>query len=142
MSYQNENAHILNKDTGEIMDVVIHKEVSSQNFEKIFLTDLLLSLQLLNVKALDVLLYIIKNRNYSNNTLIATQQEIAKGSKVSLRTVSNIMKALQKGNFLVKKSSGVYIINPQIIIKGNENKKRMVVEYYRDVQNKNDKNTD
>ena len=69
--------------------------------------------------------------------IIASQKEIAIGAGTSEKTVARVMKKLLSVNFIKRKKNGVYIINPRFIMKGNENKRQMIINYY----NKNDKKT-
>lgn len=139
-----EKGYSINLETGEANEVIIRKEVDSQNFVKVFMADFLVALGILNSKSVSVVCYILENVRYSDNTLIATKEQIAKGSGTSVRTVYNVICQLQKVGFMKRRLQGVYIINPKYIIKGNENKKRMVIDYYNradDSHNKNDKST-
>ena len=129
-----ENTYSVNLDTGETNEIIIHKEVDSQNFVKVFMADFLVALGILNSKSVAVVCYILENVKYSDNTLIATKEQIAKGSGTSVRTVYNVLSQLQKVGFMKRKAQGVYVINPKYVIKGNENKRRMIIDYY----NKND----
>jgi len=129
-----EKAYSVNLDTGEANEIIIHKEVDSQNFVKVFMADFLVALGILNSKSVAVVCYILENVKYSDNTLIATKEQIAEGSGTSVRTVYNVLSQLQKVGFMKKKAQGVYVINPKYVIKGNENKRRMIIDYY----NKND----
>ncbi len=132
-----ERAFSVNLETGEANEIIIHKDVDSQNFVKVFMADFLVALGILNSKSVAVVCYILENVKYSDNTLIATKQQIAEGSGTSVRTVYTVLSQLQKAGFMKRKTTGVYIINPKYIIKGNENKRRMIIDYY----NKNDKTT-
>ena len=129
-----ENTYSVNLDTGETNEIIIHKEVDSQNFVKVFMADFLVALGILNSKSVAVVCYILENVKYSDNTLIATKEQIAKGSGTSVRTVYNVLSQLQKVGCMKRKAQGVYVINPKYVIKGNENKRRMIIDYY----NKND----
>ena len=125
-----EKAYSVNLDTGEANEIIIHKEVDSQNFVKVFMADFLVALGILNSKSVAVVCYILENVKYSDNTLIATKEQITEGSGTSVRTVYNVLSQLQKVGFMKRKAQGVYIINPKYVIKGNENKRRMIIDYY------------
>ena len=43
-----EKAYSVNLDTGEANEIIIHKEVDSQNFVKVFMADFLVALGILN----------------------------------------------------------------------------------------------
>lgn len=132
---KNERAISVNVETGEANEIIIQKEVSSQNFVKVFMADFLVALGILNSKSVSVVCFILENLTYSNNTLLFSKQEIAEGSGTSLRTVYYVMNKLQEVGFIKKKSNCCYIVNPKYVIKGNENKQRMIIDYY----NKDDK---
>lgn len=126
-----EKAISVNLETGEANEIIIHKNVDSQNFVKVFMADFLVALGILNSKSVAIVCYILENLKYSDNTLIATKQQIAEGSGTSVRTVYNVLSQLQKVDFMKRKSNGVYVINPKFVIKGNENKRRMIIDYYK-----------
>ncbi len=138
---KSEHALAVNVETGEANEIIIHKNVDSQNFVKIFMADFLVALGILNSKSVAVICYILENVNYSNNTLIATKQQIAAGSGTSVRTVYNVLSKLQEVNFIKRKTTSVYVVSPKYLIKGNENKRRMIINYYNNdkTETKNDK---
>ena len=127
---KNERALFINIETGEANEIIIQKNVDSQNFVKVFLADFLVALGILNSKSVSVVCYILENVRYSDNTLIASKQEIADGCGVSVRTVYYVMSKLEEVGFIKKKSNRFYIVNPKYIVKGNENKRRMIIDYY------------
>ena len=53
---------------------------------------------------------------------------------ISLRMVHGdyipAMSKLEEVGFIKKKSNRFYIVNPKYIVKGNENKRRMIIDYY------------
>ena len=135
-----ERAISVNLETGEANEIIIHKDVDSQNFVKVFMADFLVALGILNSKSVAVVCYILQNIKYSDNTLIATKQQIADGSGTSVRTVYNVLPQLQKVGFMKRKTTGVYVINPKYVIKGNENKRRMIIDYYNKDERTGDQN--
>ena len=131
----------VNTSTGEVCDVYIEKEVSSQNFWKIWLGDILTVLGIIsNSKQLDVVLYVMENIRPSDNFFIGSYEKIATGAGVSKRTVLRVMQKLLETEFLKKVQNGVYAVNAKYIIKGNENKRRMIIDYQNILEpyNKND----
>ena len=40
------------------------------------------------------------------------------------------MSKLEEVGFIKKKPNRFYIVNPKYIVKGNENKRRMIIDYY------------
>ena len=131
MSRKYQDAYAINRETGEVMDLVIDKEVSSQNFWKIWLSDILTIMGIIsNSKQLDVVLYVMAHIKQSDNTFVGTYDKIVEGCGVSRRTVVTTMKKLLEVDFLRRVQNGMYQVNPKYILKGNENKRRMVIDYY------------
>ncbi len=145
MSIKIQDAYAINKDTGEVSEIYIHKEVSSQNFWKIWLGDILTVMGIIsNSKQLDVVLYIMKHINQSNNTFVGTYAEVSRKTKISEKTVATAFRTLLKNDFIRKIHNGIYQVNPKYVIKGNENKRRMIIDYYNTLEpyNKNDETDD
>lgn len=119
-------------DTGEYIEVdQITKRVYGQKqFWKIYLMDFLQILGIVESKQLEVLIYILEHTEPANNTFIGSQRDIANNAKVSLYTVSKIMIKLQNSNFIKKIKNNVYQISPQIMMKGSEYKKTLLLNYY------------
>ena len=140
MANKTEIVSTVNVETGEYGEFIVSKEVNSQNFIKVFMADFLLALGILNSKSVNVVCYILENVKYSDNTFLGTKKQIAKGCGVSEKTVYSVLTKLQKVDFMKRKSNGVYVINPNFIIKGNENKRRMVIDYYNKDERKSDQN--
>lgn len=112
--------------TGEIVyiDQKIKTCVSKDsNFHKIWLAHILQVLDIGNQK-MDVVQYLLDNMN-SQNMVIETQREIAKGSNTSLSTVQRTLSALEKSDF-IKKKTGIVIISPKAVFKGTK-KRRMAI---------------
>ncbi|WP_410981540.1 replication/maintenance protein RepL, partial [Bacillus pacificus] len=81
-------------------------------------------------KQLDIFIYIAENTNQSNNLFIGTYKQISKDVGVSEPTIAKLMKKLQANNFIKKKQNGVYIVNPNIMMKGNDTKRQILLSYY------------
>lgn len=82
------------------------------------LMDFLTVLGIIDSRQLDVFVYIAENTNPSNNTFIGTYTKISKDVGVSSRTIAKIMKKLQENNFIKKVQNGVWLVNPNILMKG------------------------
>jgi len=114
----------INKETGELETFnVIEEHDQDFNFEKIWLGHLLESLEVLGNAKIKVLNYLLANKN-NENQIIGTQRVIAKGVGVSLPVVNETIKKLVEAKAIKKVSSGVLMLNPEIIFKG-QHKKRM-----------------
>lgn len=92
MSRKYQDAYAIKRETGEVMDLVIDKEVSSQNFWKIWLSDILTIMDIIsNSKQLDVVLQIIQHIKQSDNTFIGTYGEIAKKTGISKKRLLQLL---------------------------------------------------
>lgn len=128
--------NLVDVDTGEqiIVDQVTKRVYGSKNFWKCYLMDFLAVLGVFDSKQVDVFIYIVENTNQSNNTFIGTYKKIANDVDVSEATIAKIMKKLQLNNFIKKIQNGVWLVNPNILMKGNDTKRQVLLSYY---QNEN-----
>lgn len=119
-------AEYINQATGEVEQFnVIEEHDQDFNFEKIWLGHLLQSLDVLGNAKIKVLNYLLANRN-SENQIIATQRVLSQKVGVSLPVVNETIKKLVDSNAISKVSSGVLMLNPEIVFRG-KHKKRMSV---------------
>lgn len=123
---------LIDVETGEqiLVDNIVKRVYGSKNFWKMYLMDFLMVLGIIDSKQVDVFIYIVQNTNPSNNLFIGTYKEIAKECKVSEPTIAKIMKKLRENNFIKKKQNGVYFVNPNILMKGNDRKRQILLSYY------------
>jgi len=92
--------------------------------------DFMSVLGIIDSKQLDIFIYIAENTNPSTNTFIGTYKKISKDVNVSQPTISTIMKKLQANNFIKKIQNGVWFVNPNIIMKGNDHKRQILLSYF------------
>lgn len=125
---------LVDKDTGEIIQVdqITKRVYGTKRFWKVYLMDFLNILGIMDNKQLDVFIYIAENTNQTNNLFIGSYRTIADDVKVSLSTVTRIMKKLQENDFIKKVQNGVYQVNPNIMMKGNDSKRQILLSYYND----------
>ncbi|MEJ9129504.1 replication/maintenance protein RepL [Bacillus thuringiensis] len=128
-------------ETGEKIHVnqITKRAYGQKHFWKLYLMDFLSVLGILENKQLDVLIYILENTEQATNTFIGTYKKISKGANVSEPTIAKIMKKLQENNFITKVQNGVWQINPNIMMKGSEHKKSLLLNYYDDSNNQENK---
>ncbi|EFB70449.1 replication/maintenance protein RepL [Providencia rustigianii] len=120
----------INQTTGEVVDMnVVETTFSDFNFEKIWLSHLLQALDCLGSKKIKVVSWLLENKD-SKNTVIATQRKIAIGCDVSLQTVVDVMKVLLTSDVIRMEQQGVYILNPEVIFKGDKSKRMNVLIKY------------
>jgi len=129
---------LLNPDTGEVIEtVVIEKKVEQDfNFFKVWLLDLLNILEVVGTKKMKVVNYIFENFNTQENLFIGTHDEISKKLNISRPVVSQTFKLLIDSGLLIKRNNGVYMINPNIIVKGSTGKRMNLLVKYNEIKNK------
>ena len=115
----------INEKTGEVIETTeIYKYVEEDfNFHKVWIQDLIRILDLTGSKALKVINYLLGNMRNSDNTVSVTYRQMAEDLNISLFTVTKIMKILQEADFIRKQMNALYMINPDIVVKGNKNKR-------------------
>ena len=113
---------------------IIQKDI---NFSKVWLSSMIYSLEPISSKKTKVAYFILENMT-KDNILSMTQDEIAKFSGVSARTVTDTIKILTGSNFIIKERNGRYVLNPDMCFKGYYNKDRMdVLIRYRNKKEEN-----
>lgn len=124
--------NLLDTDTGETMtvDQITKRIYGTKNFWKCYLMDFLSVLGIIDSKQVDIFIFIVENTNQSNNIFLGTYKHIAKEVGVSEPTIAKIMKKLQDNNFIKKIQNGAYYVNPNILMKGNDNKRQILLSYY------------
>ena len=113
-----------------MVDQITKKIYGQKNFWKMYLMDFMSVLGIIDSKQLDIFIYIAENTNPSNNIFISTYSKISKDVNVSRPTISTIMKKLQVNNFIKKVQNGVWFVNPNIIMKGNDHKRQILLNYF------------
>lgn len=127
-----EQEEFINRRTGEIVTVDnIKKTIYGQkNFWKCYLMDFLSALGIIDNKQLDIFIYICENTNQSTNLFIGTYSKIAEDVQCSRATIAKIMKKLQAHGFIKKIQNGVWFVNPNILMKGNDQKRQILLSYF------------
>lgn len=140
---------LVDKNTGEIIDVeqTLKFNYGSKHFWKCYLTDFLKVIDALEGRHLKIFTYIIRKTKSNNNLFICTYDKMVEDLKCSRQTIAETMKILQKTNFIRKKQNGIWIINPNVLMKGNDNKRHSLYSEFLDSQpvektkkKKNDRN--
>ena len=123
---------LMDTKTGELMhvDQITKMVYGSKNFWKCYLMDFLSVLGIMDSKQVDIFIYIVENTNQSNNVFLGTYDKIAKDVGVSRPTIAKIMKKLQENNFIKRMQAGAWLVNPNILMKGNDNKRQILLSYY------------
>lgn len=105
--------------TGEVHEVPVmnHYGKGNKDFEMIFYGHFLEMLNDLGNKKIQVVSYIIKNRNKSENLFVGTQRDIATALGINVMTVNKALLFLQDKD-VIKMKTGVIYINADLICDG------------------------
>lgn len=134
--------------TGEsrLVEVREKKIYGSEHFWKLYLARFLKVLDTFKSKEVIVLVHILRNMETSNNTFTGSYRKISKdisreqkkrGERgISLDSVRRTMKVLQDAEFLVKRQNGVYMVSPDILMKGDDNKRAMLKKKFAEAADK------
>ena len=147
--YNNNTAYIsrtkryIDEDGNEGTQTDIYKKVyGTKHFWKVWLSDLLYTLGLINnSKQLDVVFYVLNNTDQTSNLYISTLQKTAEKTGISYKTVATIFKKMQEVDMITKKQNGVYFVKPSLIMKGDDNKKHRLLIEYETVKKENELHT-
>mgnify|MGYP002755727182 FL=1 len=120
----------VNEATGEILEVdKLYRKQVQGNFVKAYIKGLIMMLDVVGGGKAKVVNYLLDNLRLSDNKLIATTREIANQTKTSPTTVTDTLKALEEGN-VIKRRTGVIMLNPEILIRGDDDKHRhLLIEF-------------
>ena len=123
-AYISRTKRYIDEDGNEGTQTDVYKKVyGAKHFWKVWLSDLLYTLGLINnSKQLDVVFYVLDNTDQTNNLYIGTLQKTADKTGISYKTVATIFKKMQDVDMITKKQNGVYFVKPSLIMKGDENK--------------------
>lgn len=118
--------------TGETvtLDNIIKVSYGTKAFWKCYLFDFLTILGIFDSRQADVFVFICENTNQSNNMFIGTYDRISEEVHCSRVTVAKIMRKLQEHQFIKKVQNGVWMVNPNLLVKGNEHKRQILLSYY------------
>lgn len=111
------------------------------NFHKMWLNNLIMALDEITNKKMELAFWIIEHLD-KENKLVMTQRVIAEKSGISFGTVCETMKLLQQGDmpFLQKINSGAYRVNPDVLYKGSHSNRMGIVFDYSETAIANSKN--
>jgi hypothetical protein len=127
-------AEYINPNTGVLEEFnVISEKDTDYNFQKLWLGMLIESLDIIGNKKIQVLNYLLANKN-SDNMIIGTQRGIAEKCSVSLPVVNTTLQALVECKALKKVSTGVHQMNPDLLFKGGNAKRMNILLQYEKVE--------
>jgi DNA-binding HxlR family transcriptional regulator len=118
-------------ETNEIQEMqVISVEEHDFNFHKLWLRNILTTLDLISNQKMKLAFWIIEHLDYENK-LTYTFRQIQEETGISLDTISRTMKILIECDFIKRKNGGCYIVNPDILYKGNnQTRMNVLIQYH------------
>lgn len=124
----------INAATGE-METFLVTDVEDRdfNFTKVWLKSFLGTLDLIGNAKTTVAYWIIDNIT-KDNLLPYTFRQIASSVGVSLDTVSKTMSVLLEANFLKRINAGCYMVNPDVIFRGQRNARLNALTTFHDTE--------
>ena len=119
-------------DTGEeiLCDQITKRVYGTKNFWKVYLMDFMMVLGIIDSKQVEIFIYIVSNTNPSNNLFVGTYKKIATDIGCSEPTIAKIFRKLQDNSFVKKVQNGVWFVNPNILMKGDDTKRQILLSYY------------
>lgn len=122
---------LLDQQTGELVDIpAIVIRGGDVNFDKIWVWHLCDAYKLVGNKAIDVINYMIEVRN-RDNLIIGSQRKLAEDIGVSVPTLARVIKILKKHKIVTMPQQGVYRLSPDMIWKGDHQKRMQVLFDYK-----------
>lgn len=108
------------------------------NFHKIWWGNFMETTKEIGNKKMAVMMWLIFSAQKGTNRVYLTQQQIAKGCGVSLRTVSSTIADLKESGFL-RLAEGYILINPDVIFRGAYDKRLSAIAEWDALTKKADK---
>lgn len=125
----------MNVSSGNVEDFqVIRIEDADFNFDKFWVSQLLTAIDEFGNQKIKLLLYLIQNRERSNNAIIKTVRELAAETGISKDTISQTLKILE-AHGIIKRKTGVIFISPQVVFRGSHNNRRRILLEYTKAEN-------
>jgi len=120
----------------EVFDVFQNSKETDFNFHKVWVKDLVELLELIGGQKVKVFNHLLLKMN-SDNVFIGTIRAIAEKLKLSKETVSSSLKLLKDAGHIKMLQDGVYMINPDLILKGNSSKRQKLRATFFDLKYEN-----
>ena len=112
---------------------VMTSAYTPKNFRRIFPNQAFPVLSLFASKSTQIILYLMANTD-SNNMIYATYKSIMEDCSVSdKKTVARVLKELQEAQVIVEVSTSHYMLNPAVILQGNDQKFGLLAVQFNDL---------
>jgi predicted transcriptional regulator len=133
----------LNTTTGQIEEFqVVEIEERDANFQKIWLGHILSAIDEISNAKMKLLFFLLKEAVKLDNIIPLTTDEISQQSGVSKATVVRTLQILEKHD-IVKRKTGVVMLNPNVAFKGGYGKRmNVLMKYYSLPENETGDDTD
>jgi len=138
-------AKYANQVTGEVEEfTVIQKNINTDfNFHKVWMVDLLNILNSFGNKKIKILSFLLGEMRNEDNSISVTYRYISECLKISYSTVAITMKELTTAGVIKKdKRRNVYMFNPNLLVKGNSNKRQKILIDYINMGTEHDNDND
>ena len=122
----------LQREDGTVKEVMT-ANYTPKNFRRIFPNQAFPVLSLFANKPTQIVLYLMANAD-SNNMIYATYKSIMMDCQVTdKKTISRVLKDLQEAQAIVEVSTSHYMINPVIMLQGNDQKFGLLAAQFNDL---------
>lgn len=112
-----------------------------KNFMITYLSEIINLIDTLGNKKMQVVKYILKEMEKSNNILVITSRELAQNCNVSLQTVTDTLKLLEKAN-LIQRRVGSIMLKPRLMNNRSSKKEATMMTKYYQFDNSPDSNNE
>lgn len=124
----------LNVETGTLETMQVTSiEDRDFNFHKVWMRNFISTIDLVGNQKTKVAFWIIDNLN-RDNQLLFTYRQIAEKANVSLDTVRLTMGILLDSDFLRKANNGCYVVNPDVVFKGQRGNRMNVLNQFQSAE--------
>jgi len=124
---------LIDNETGEITRLTVFESNNKYTWEKVFARSLCDMLNVFGNERVQVITYLIKNKNYENK-VTGTMRSISKELGISKTTVNRTMKLLQDNNCIIRLGNGMWMFSPHIMVIGNRGYSAAVLRRWQDGQ--------
>lgn len=122
----------LYREDGSIKEVMT-ANYTPKNFRRIFPNQTFSVLGLFANKSTQIILYLFANAD-SNNMVYATYTGIARDCGIhDKKTISKVLSELRKCEVIVEVTTSHYMINPAVILQGNDQKFGLLANQFNDL---------
>lgn len=117
---------------GSIKEVMT-ANYTPKNFRRIFPNQMFPVLSLFANKSTQIILYLLANAD-SNNMVYATYKSIMEDCQIAdKKTISRVLKELQEAQAIVEVSTSHYMLNPAVMLQGNDQKFGLLAVQFNDL---------